>query len=163
MPSPRGTNREQLYILKGERRSNPRGAYDVKGGFRRGAYDGDDDIDPVSEICRWVNEHLSPEDQSRLMEALAAKPFRAMDDDDGAAHPSLDPTQTKRIAPGQAKAKAAMDAIVADVLAKQFPGIEKIDVQPMQTSPRKSVVATDSARLKSLGERYPGFDRIGFA
>ena len=62
-----------------------------------------------------------------------------------------------------ANSDAAVDSIVADVLAKQFPGIEKIDVQPMQTSPRKSVVATDSARLKSLGERYPGFNRIGFA
>ena len=108
----------------------------------------------------WIHAHLADEAQGRLIEQLATKPARAMD---GRRCRSLDPTETKRIAPGQAKAKAAMDAIVADVLAKQFPGIEKIDVQPMQTSPRKPVVATDSARLKSLGERYPGFDRIGFA
>ena len=41
--------------------------------------------------------------------------------------------------------------------------LEKIEVQPMQTGPRKPAIAADSARLKSLGERYPGFDRIGFA
>ena len=84
----------------------------------------------------------------------------AQDDEDGGASPSLDPYDTRRRAPGQSK---AMDAMVARVLAKQFPGIEKIDVQPMETGPRKPAIATDSARLKSLAERFPGIERIGFA
>ena len=56
-----------------------------------------------------------------------------------------------------------MDAMVARVLAKQFPGIEKIVVAPMETGPRRPAVEQDSARLKSLAERFPGFGRIGFA
>ena len=164
MPSPSGKNREQLYILRGgARRAHPAGAYDARNGLRGMAFDDANSDAAVEELLAWIRAHLDDEAQGRLIEQLATKPARAtreraMDDD-----PSLDPMQTKRIAPGQAKAKAALDSIVADVLAKQFPGIEKIDVQPMQTSPRKSVVATDSARLKSLGERYPGFNRIGFA
>ena len=149
MPSPKGSNREQLYILRGgARRAKPAGAYDEAPGER----------DPVMAIAQWVSENLSQEDQSRLLERLAMKP--AQDDEDGGASPSLDPYDTRRRAPGQAK---AMDAMVARVLAKQFPGIEKIDVQPMETGPRRPAVEQDAARLKSLAERFPGFGRIGFA
>ena len=158
MPSPSGKNHEQLYILRGgARRTRRAGAYDSRRGLRGMAFDAAASDAAVEELLAWIRAHLDDEAQGRLIEQLATKPARAMDDE-----PSLDPTETKRIAPGQAKAKAAMDAIVAEVLAKQFPGIEKIEVHPMETSPRKSV-ATDSARLKSLGERYPGFSRIGFA
>jgi hypothetical protein len=153
MPSPAGSNREQLYILRGGARR----------GLTGGAYDETpNDRDPVAEIVQWVSANLSPEDQTRLMEQLAETPARAMDDD-GAARPAFDPTQTRTTAPGQALAQSrAMDSMIARSLEKRFPGIGKIDVAPTEHAARKAV-ATDSARLRSLGERFPGFDRIGFA
>ena len=123
MPSPKGSNREQLYILRGgARRAKPAGAYDEAPGER----------DPVMAIAQWVSENLSQEDQSRLLERLAMKP--AQDDEDGGASPSLDPYDTRRRAPGQSTA-----------------------------GPRKPAIASDSSHLKSLAERFPGIDRIGFA
>jgi hypothetical protein len=159
MPSPTNTNWERLFILRGSR-ANPLGAYDSRRSLRGMAFD-DAAPDAVEELLRWIRINLDDEAQGRLIEQLATKPANAMDDEDGAARPSLDPTQTKRTAPGQAK---AMDAMVARVLAKQFPGIEKIDVHPMETAGRrKPAIASDSAHLKSLAERFPGIDRIGFA
>ena len=152
MPSPTNTNWERLFIPRGSR-ANPLGAYDSRRGLRGMAFD-EDGPDTVEELLRWIRVNLDDEAQGRLIEQLATKPAKAMDDDE----PALDPTQTKRTAPGQAQ---AMDAIVA--LAKQFPGIEKIEVAPMEAGPRRPAVEQDSARLKSLAERFPGFGRIGFA
>jgi hypothetical protein len=189
MPSPRGTNREQLYILKGgARRSGMKGAYDERGGLRRGAYD--DDVDPIQQIYAWAIENLDDADLIRLLDMIGGKSLQpAQDDDTDAAVPSLDPMQTLRRAPGQSREKA-MDAMIARALRKQFgksvdvprpdsvatderrlqslaerfPGFERIGVHPMEFDLRdRPAIATDSARLKSLAERYPGFGAIGFA
>ncbi len=154
---PPGKNHERLYILRGgARRARPAGAYDARNGLRGMAFDDATSDAAVEELLAWIRANLDDEAQGRLIEQLATKPARAMDDD-----PSLDPMQTKRIAPGQAKAKAAMDAIVAEVLAKQFPGIEKIEVQPMQTSPRKSVVATDWSGSSFWASAIPALIALG--
>jgi hypothetical protein len=90
LPSPRGTNRERLYIIKGgARRSGQEAAYDERGGLlRSGNYD---DVDPVQQIADWVTANLDDEAQARLIERLAARPAPAQDDE-----PSLDPYATRQ-------------------------------------------------------------------
>lgn len=70
MPSPRGTNHERLFILRGR---GPRMAYDSKRGLAR-----DDDYPRATEhfeggvdtLAEWCAENLGRKDIERLIEAL---------------------------------------------------------------------------------------------
>jgi hypothetical protein len=191
MPSPRGTNREQLYILRGgARRSSPKGAYDAKGGPRL-AYD---EVDSVKQLHAWIVENLDDAAQARLVQALADTRRGAQDEE---AAPSLNPnatrhgvnaTQQRKAAltaqdarfgavlkkafarPGSAafdarqRRKLAADSAIIKSLAERYPGFGKIDVAALFTDPMaRRVVATDAAQLKSIEERYPDIAKIGFA
>jgi hypothetical protein len=117
MPSPSGTNFERIYILQGSRRrSSPKGAYDSA----RRAYDGGD---PVSQLVSWIEENLDDDARSRLIETLANRPARPAEDED--SPPSVDPTQTRRRAPG---ARVGMDAASTKGLFERFPDLARIGI-----------------------------------
>jgi hypothetical protein len=77
MPSPNNTNREQLYILRGEKGAvNPRGAYDGRRGL---AYDtlGASPNDNIDQIVAWAKENLMPQNLHDLSQKLLAAAYRA--------------------------------------------------------------------------------------
>jgi hypothetical protein len=139
LPSPNGTNREQLYILRGGMGGlNPRGmAYDTRGPTptnRRGlAYDsakGAAEHDPVEQIVAWAKENLMPQNLHDLSVALLAAAYgagypapgemaAAADDE-----PTIDPMQTRGKSPG---ARVGMDAAASTQgLFRRFPEIARI-------------------------------------
>jgi hypothetical protein len=63
MPSPNGTNHEQLYILRG--RANPSGAYDAAPPLARAH-----DDETVREMAEWCKKNLRPEQIMALAEQL---------------------------------------------------------------------------------------------
>jgi hypothetical protein len=122
MPSPNGTNREQLYILRGGRGGpNPRGAYDGRRGL---AYDtlGASPNDNVAQIINWAKENMSSDEIRRLAQALGvyAQQNEAIPAADDA--PSVDPMQTRGRAPG---ARVGMDAAAMKSLNERF-GLDRI-------------------------------------
>ena len=62
MPSPSGTNRERLFVLRGAKSNRRGGAYDTVGPTptNRGAMCAEPD--PVKQIAEWAKENLSADD-----------------------------------------------------------------------------------------------------
>jgi hypothetical protein len=126
MPSPKGTNREKLYILQGGRGVlNPSGAYDSRRGL---AYDtlGASPEDNVAQIAAWAKENMSSEDLMRLCKLLGdtagTGSVPAADDN---APPSVDPMETRGRAPG---ARVSMDSAQTKSLFARFPDLARIGV-----------------------------------
>lgn len=65
MPSPRGTNREGLYVDSAVfGRSSPQGAYDARRGLAR------DQDDPAAQLLTYLQDKLDPEDLAEADEML---------------------------------------------------------------------------------------------
>jgi hypothetical protein len=166
MPSPLGTNHERLFI------STPRGpAYDSRHG--RLGYDAQP---PASKACQLADQLVSLLSQDELSE-LGREVIKARDCKYGSAQdeeapPSFDPNATKfgpngtlvrkkaLNAGGSAMDSArrrqiAMDAKWASALKGAFAK------GPVADYHRAKRMAADTAAVKSLADRYPGFGAIG--
>jgi hypothetical protein len=130
LPSPRGTNHERLYILRGgARRSNPAAAYDAKGGRPRLAYDA---VDSVKQLHAWIVQNLDDAAQAQLVQALADTRRGAAQDEEAA--PSLNPNATRHGVNATRQQKAnltAQDARFGRVLKQAFarPGSAAFDAR----------------------------------
>ena len=190
LPSPTGSNRELLYVIKGGQRSSPTAAYDS---LRSSAYD---DIDTVDQICAWVGENLGVEDQNRLVQRLAAQPAPFAQDDNPAAKVArilvnslsqdelnelgrevvkardavLDPYSTRAVPARERKrqlnAGSAMDAKrrrIAQDAARWTSALTGAFARPGSKTydqRERRKIAADAATFKSLSERYPDIARL---
>ena len=126
LPSPKGTNKERLYILQGGMGVlNPRGAYDSRRGL---AFD-TAEPDTVDQIVGWSKENLTPKALHDLSIALLAAAYRAgypsPGEMAGAAddEPSVDPMQTRGKSPG---ARLGADSSGTEGLYQRFPDLRRI-------------------------------------
>jgi hypothetical protein len=159
MPSPKGTNKERLFVLQGGMGAlNRRSAYDSRRGL---AYDtlGASPNDNIEQIIGWSKQNLTAKQMHDLSVALEAAAGRAgypspgeiaAAADDG---PSVDPMQTKGRAPG---ARLGADSAATRDLFRRFPEIAKII-----NGRTPSTAAADSAALQETYSRFPELSRLG--
>jgi hypothetical protein len=127
MPSPRGTNREKLYILRGGRgASNPRMAYDSADGNHMGygAAEGlptaGGGAETIGKLVAWVTDNMNPADMRMLIEALQNIEGQAMDE------PPTFP-RSGVAQDGRSRATSPSRAS-AEGFAKRFPNAARIGV-----------------------------------
>lgn len=108
LPSPRGTNHERLFMLKGRK---PAMAYDSRRGLAR-------DADPMEEdtlesLIAWVQENMTAPDIEKLCTRLSSQ---SSDRDDGLVTAVDRAPWLRRARPIDPKAAAKADADLTKML-----------------------------------------------